>query len=106
MHAVVVAEQNVQGTAEVIVVNDGDTDEVRSNVISCAVLAIQWSHPVRAMVLLVSAEKRVTHSPLQLESDDRWAVSRILGLYSMYRVLRGLYVGRSLSVEVGGLAAG
>ena len=55
---------------------------------------------MRAMVLRgSSAEKRVPHSPLTgLESDDKWAVSRIPGLY---RVLRGLYVGRSLSV-VGG----
>ena len=103
MRAVVVAEQNVEGTAEVIVVNDGDTDGVRCNVISCAVVAVQWSHPERAMVLRgSSAEKRVPHSLLTgLESDDKWAVSRISGLYSMYRVLRGLYVGRSLSV-VGG----
>ena len=38
MHAAVVAEQNVEGTAEVIVVNDGETDGVRGNVISCAVV--------------------------------------------------------------------
>ena len=55
MHAVVVAEQNVQGTAEDIVVNDGDTDEFRCNV-SCAVLVVEWSHPVRAMVLRCSDE--------------------------------------------------
>ena len=81
--------------------NDGDTDGVRCNVISCA-LAVQRSHLVRAMVLRGSAEKRVPHSPLTgLESNDKWAVSRIPGLYNMYRVLRGLYVGRSLSF-VGG----
>ena len=51
MHAVVVAEQNVEGTAEVIVINDGDTDGVCGNVISCAVVVVRWSHPVRAMVL-------------------------------------------------------
>ena len=79
MHAAVVAEQNVEGTAEVIVVNDGETDGVRGNVISCAVVAVRWSHLVRAMVLRGSL--RVPHSPLTgLESDDKWAVSRIPGL--------------------------
>ena len=96
MHAVVVAEQNVEGTAEMIimVVDEGYTDGVRCNEISCAVVAVQWSHPVRAMVLRGSAEKTsATFAAygiaIILESDDGWAVSRMLGLYSKYLVLRG-----------------
>ena len=73
----------MEGTAEGIVVNDGATDGVRCNVISCAVLAVQWA---------IHCERWCCAVVLRNESEDGWAMSQMLGLDSMYRVRRGLHV--------------